>query len=88
MLDIVVRLECKRQNLVKERSLQQFGHSINSLWGLAGLVFFVTLFPLVVTAPAAVETVPDAASLLGGLILAGFILCATVVGAPLGLFLL
>jgi hypothetical protein len=88
MLELLVRLECMRQGLIRKRALRQVGESGTFFWGLAGLVFFITLFPLLVTAPAAVETVPPDAELCGGLILAGFILCATVVGAPLGLFLL
>jgi hypothetical protein len=88
MLELLVRLECKRQDLIRKRALRQIGESGIPFWGIAGLVFFVSLFPLVVTAPVGVAEIPADATLCGGLILAGFILCATVVGAPLGLFLL
>lgn len=88
MLELLVRLECKRQDLSKKRALRQIGESGNSFWGIAGLVFFISLFPLLIAAPAAAAAAPPEAGLVGGLVLAGFILCATVVGAPIGLVLL
>jgi hypothetical protein len=88
MLELLVRLECKRQDLIRKRALRQIGESGTSFWGIASLIFFISLFPLLIAAPAAAAATPPEAGLVGGLTLAGFVLCATVVGAPIGLVLL
>ena len=88
MLELLVRLECKRQDLIRKRALRHFSNTGTSFWGIAGLIFFISLFPLLLTAPAAPAEVPPEATLVGGLILAGFVMCATVVGAPVGFVLL
>ncbi len=87
MLQLLVQLECKRQAFIRRRLIQNLS-SGNSYWGIAGLIFFVSLFPMLISAPAAVAEAPPAAGAVGGLILAGFVLCATIVGAPIGLVLL
>lgn len=88
MLELLVRLECKRQDLIRKRALRQIGESGTSFWGIAGLVFLLWFFPLLLTAPAGVAEAPPMAALEGGLIVGGFVLCVTIVGAPIGLFLL
>jgi hypothetical protein len=87
MLELMVRLECKRQAFIRRRLVQNLG-SGPAYWGIAGLIFFVSLFPMLIAAPAAVAVAPPAAGAVGGLVLAGFVLCATIVGAPIGLVLL
>jgi hypothetical protein len=88
MLQLLVRLECKRQDLIRKRALRRISEPGTAFWGIAALIFFVSLFPLLLAAPVAVAATPPEATLVGGLILGGFILCATVVGAPIGLVLL
>lgn len=87
MLELLVRLECKRQAFIRRRLVQNFG-SGPAYWGIAGLIFFVSLFPMIVAPPVTLATAPPEAVAVGGLILIGFILCATIVLAPLGLVLL
>ncbi len=87
MLELLVRLECKRQAFIRRRLIQNLG-SGSAYWGIAGLIFFVSLFPLLIAPPAGAAAAPPEATLVGGLILGGFILCATIVGIPIGLVLL
>jgi len=87
MLQLLVRLECKRQAILRKRLLQNLG-SGPAYWGIAGLIFFLSLFPMIISPPTAVVGTPPEAALVGGLILGGFILCATIFLAPVGLVLL
>lgn len=88
MLQLMVRLECRRQGLIRKMALRQIGESGMSLWGIAGLLFFVALFPLLVTAPVSVAEVPSLVEFVGGLAGVGLVLCLTIVGAPIGFVLL
>jgi hypothetical protein len=85
-LQLLVRLECKRQDLIRKRALRQIGESGTSFWGIAGLIFFISLFAMAASPPATVVATPWA-ELVVMLILGGFILCATIVAAPIGLAL-
>ena len=87
MLKFLVGLELKRQAIIRKKYLQNLS-SGSAFWGIAGLIFFVSLFPLLISAPVAAAEAPPEAGAVGGLVLAGFVLCATVVGAPIGLALL
>ena len=87
MLELLVRLECKRQALIRRRLVQNFG-SGPAYWGIAGLIFFISVFPMLLAPPTTVATAPPEAVLVGGLILGGFVLCATIFLAPVGLVLL
>jgi hypothetical protein len=87
MLQLLVRLECKRQAFLRRRLLQNLG-SGSAYLGIAGLIFFVCLFPMLIAPPAAVAEAPPEAVVVGGLIFVGFLMCATIVLAPLGLVLL
>jgi hypothetical protein len=88
MLQLLVRLECKRQDLIRRRLLRNLGNPGSAYLGIAGLLFFIFLFPMLLAAPAAVAATPVEAELVGTLVLVGFVLCATVVGAPIGLMFL
>lgn len=87
MLQLLVQLECKRQAFIRKRFIQNIG-SGPAYWGVAGLIFFISLFPTIISPPVAVTEAPPEAVAVGVLIFAGFALCATIVGAPLGLLLL
>ena len=87
MLELMVRLECKRQALIRRRLAQKLG-SGHAYWGIAGLIFFISLFPMLVAPPVALAGAPPEAVAVGGLVLAGFALCATIIGLPVGLLLL
>ena len=87
MLELLVQLECKRQAFIRRRLIQNLG-SGTAYWGIAALIFFTSLFPMLVAPPAAVAAAPPEAVAVGGLILAGFLMCATIVLAPIGLVLL
>ena len=87
VLELLVRVECKRQAFIKKRLIQNIG-SGSSYWGIAGLIFFISLFPMLIAPPVAVAGAPPEAIAVGGLILVGFIMCASIVMAPIGLLLL
>ncbi len=87
MLELLVQLECKRQAFIRRRLIQNLG-SGPAYWGIAALIFFTSLFPMLISPPVAVAASPPEAVAVGGLILGGFILCATIFLAPVGLVLL
>jgi hypothetical protein len=87
MLELLVQLECKRQAFIRRRLIQNIG-SGTAYWGIAGLIFFISLFPMIIAPPVTLAAAPPEAVAVGGLILAGFALCATIIGLPLGLLLL
>jgi len=88
MLQLLVRLECKRQDLIRRRLLQHLGESGTSFWGIAGLIFFLFLFPIIISPPVAVAETPPEAVIVGVLVTVGLTLCATIFLAPVGLVLL
>jgi hypothetical protein len=87
MLELLVRLECKRQDLISRRFLRHLGESGTSFWGIAGLIFFLFLFPMIISPPVAVAETPPEAVIVGVLVSVGLFMCATIVGAPIGLLL-
>lgn len=87
MLELLVRLECKRQALIKRRLLQNLG-SGPAYWGIAAFIFFVSLFPALVDPALAPVDMAAAVTGVGSLLMIGFILCATIVAAPAGLVVL
>ena len=87
MLELLVRLECKRQAFIRRRLIQNIGSS-PAYWGIAALIFFISLFPMIIAPPVTLAAAPPEAVAVGALILTGFVLCATIIGAPLGLLLL
>ena len=88
MFELLVRFECQSQSFIRRRLLCNVGHSGHAYFGIAGLIFFIALFPMLVAPPAAVAAAPPEAVAVGGLIFVGFIMCATIVLAPVGLMLL
>jgi len=88
MLELLVRLECKRQDLISRMLLRRSGEPGTAFWGVAGLLFFLFLFPMIISPPVALAGTPPEAAAVGSLILAGLVCCATIVGAPIGLMLL
>ena len=88
MLQLLARLECKRQDLIRRRLLRNLGNPVSAYLGIAGLIFFISLFPMLVAPPVALAEAPPEAVAVGSLILAGLACCATIVGAPIGLMLL
>ena len=87
MLELLVQLECKRQAFIRRRLIQNLG-SGTAYWGIAGLIFFISLFPMIIAPPVTLAAAPPEAVAVGGLILAGFLMCATIFLAPIGLVLL
>jgi hypothetical protein len=88
MFELLVRFECQKQAFISRRLLRNIGGSGHAYLGIAGLIFFVALFPMLVSPPAAVAEAPPEAVAVGALVLVGFVACATIVLAPLGLILL
>jgi len=88
MLELLVRLECKRQDLISKRLLRRLGEPGTAFGGVAGLLFFISLFPMLIATPVALAEAPPAAVAVGGLVAAGLFMCATIVGAPIGIMLL
>ena len=88
MLQLLARLECERQAFIRRRLIQNLGQSGTAYWGIAGLLFFLFLFPMIIAPPVALAEAPPEAVLVGGLVVAGFIMCATIILAPVGLVLL
>jgi hypothetical protein len=88
MFELLVRFECRRQAFIRRRLLRNIGDSGHAYFGIAGLIFFLCLFPMLIAPPVAVAAAPPEAVAVGGLILVGFIMCATIVLAPIGLILL
>jgi len=88
MLQLMVRLECKRQDLISKRLLRHLGEPSTAFWGIAGIIFFISLFPMLVAPPVALAEAPPEAVAVGGLVAVGLFMCATIVGAPIGLVLL
>jgi len=88
MLQLLVRLECKRQDLISKRLLRHLGEPGTAFGGIAGLIFFISLFPMLVAPPVALAEAPPEAVTVGALVLTGLAFCATIVGAPIGLMLL
>ena len=87
MLQLLVQLECKRQAFIRRRLIQNIGSS-PAYWGIAALIFFISLFPMIIAPPVTLAAAPPEAVAVGGLILAGFLMCATIFLAPIGLVLL
>ena len=87
MLELLVQLECKRQAFIRRRLIQNIGSS-PAYWGIAALIFFISLFPMIIAPPVTLAAAPPEAVAVGGLILAGFLMCATIFLAPIGLVLL
>jgi hypothetical protein len=87
MLQLLVQLECKRQAFIRRRLVQNLG-SGTAYWGVAALIFFVSLFPMLISPPVAVSEAPPEAVAVGALIMVSFVMMATVILAPLGLVLL
>lgn len=87
MVEMLFRMECVRQE-VRETLLRQFGDLDQRFLGIAGLIFFVALFPMLIAPPAAVAEAPPEAVAVGALVLVGFLLIATVILAPLGFVML
>jgi hypothetical protein len=88
MLQLVARLEYERQAFIRRRLLRNLGASGPAYWGIAGLLFFLFLFPMIIAPPVALAEAPPEAVAVGGLVVAGFVLCATIILAPVGLILL
>lgn len=88
MFGLLVWLECKRQALIRRGLPRNIGDSGHAYFGIAGLIFFLCLFPMLVAPPVAVVEAPPAAVAVGTLVLVGFVLCATIILAPIGLILL
>ena len=88
MLQLLIRLEYKRQDFIRSKLMLNFVNSATAYFGIAGLIFFIALFPMLISPPVAVAEAPPEAVVVGGLILVGFLMCATVVLAPVGLVLL
>ena len=87
MFELLVRFECKRQAFIRRRLLRNIGDSGDTYLGIAGLIFFLCLFPMLVVPPAALAVAPPAAVVVGALVLLGFVMCATIILAPVGLIL-
>lgn len=87
MLQLILQLECKRQALIRKRLLANLS-SGPAYWGIAGLLFFMYLFPMLTAPPVALAAAPPEALLVGGLILGGFVLVGTIFLAPVGFVLL
>ena len=87
MFELLVRFECKRQAFIRRRLLCNIGDSGHTYFGIAGLLFFLCLFPMLVVPPAALAVAPPAAVAVGTLVLVGFVMCATIILAPVGLIL-
>jgi len=83
VLELLVRLECKRQ-ACRRRLLGHFTDLDRRYFGLAALIFFAFLPTIMAPALAAAATPPEAV-VVGALIFAGCLLCATVIAAPIGL---
>ncbi len=83
MLELLVRLEYKRQAL-RKRVLGCLADLDRSFLGLAALVLFAFLPTIVAPALAATEAAPEGV-VVGALILIGTILCATIIAAPVGI---
>ena len=88
MFELLVRFECKRQAFIRSRLLCNIGDSGHTYFGIAGLIFFLCLFPMLIAPPVAVVEAPPAAVAVGTLVLVGFVMCATIILAPIGLILL
>jgi hypothetical protein len=86
MLELIIPFEFVQQALIS-RLPGDFVSLDRKFFGLAGLFFFLYLFPMIIAPPVALAEVPVEAVLVGGLILAGFVLCATIVLAPIGFIL-
>jgi hypothetical protein len=88
MFELLVRFECQRQAFIRRRLLRNIGDSGHAYFGIAGLIFFMCLFPMLIAPPVAVAEAPPAAVAVGALVLTGFVMCATIILAPVGLILL
>lgn len=88
MFGWLVWLECERQAFIERKLLPNIGDSSHAYFGIAGLIFFLCLFPMLVAPPVAVAEAPPAAVVVGSLVLVGFVMCATIILAPVGLILL
>jgi len=88
MFELLVRFECQRQAFIRGRLLRNIGDSGHAYFGIAGLIFFISLFPMLIAPPVAVAETPPAAVAVGALVLVGFVMCATIILAPVGLVLL
>jgi len=84
MLEFLFRLEYKRRSL-RRRVLDNCTDLDRRFFGIAALIFFVALFPMLLAPPAAVAVAPPEAVVVGSLILLGFLLSATIVLLPVGL---
>ena len=65
MLQLLFQLECKRQAFIRRRLVQDLG-SHTAYWGIAGLLFFIFLFPMIIAPPAAIAEAPPEAVVVGG----------------------
>ena len=86
MLEVLVRLEYKRQAL-RQRLMAGFADLDGCFFGLAALIFFACL-PTIMAPPVAAAAAPPEAVAVGVLIMVGCVMCATIIGAPVGLILL
>lgn len=83
MLELLRQLEEKRQ-VLRRQLLGDFSSDYDhSFFGLAFLVFMVSLFPMIVFPPSAIATVMPGAVMVGALVFVGFFFAATIILLPL-----
>lgn len=86
MFELLVQLKLRRQAFIRRRLPRNESGSDHSYFAIASLIFFLSL-PLIVCPPVALVEAPPAAVVIAVLVVLGFILCATIVLAPIGLIL-
>lgn len=87
MQELILPFEFVKQTLIRRLAGDSIGAHM-SYFGVAVFLFFLYLFPMIIAPPVALAEAPVEAVLVGGLALAGFVLCATVILTPIGLILL
>ena len=87
MLELTIPFEFMKQALLRRLADGSFGTEMRD-FGIAVFLFFIYLFPMIIAPPVSLAEAPVEAVLVGGLALAGLLLCATIVLAPVGLVLL
>ena len=88
MQELILPFEFVKQALIMRRLAGDSIGADRSYLGVAVFIFFLYLFPMIIAPPIALAEAPVEAVLVGGLALAGFVLCATIILAPIGLILL
>lgn len=86
MLEILIRLEYKRQALRKD-VLKHFSDADPGLYAIGGVIAFALSTGLIVPATAAATAPPEVVA-IGVAISLGLVLSATVILLPVGLFFL